>query len=96
MFTDGTWTVHEGLDYIAVLRGDETTDQGIRVDNMEDALLIAESKNLFEACKMARERLTGAIGMDRKCDDKITSARDLLTVVIGPLERKLAAAPPQE
>lgn len=47
--TPGPWEVHQGLDYIVVMRGDETTEQGIRVDNIEDACLFAAAPDLLEA-----------------------------------------------
>lgn len=48
-FTRGPWERHEGVDYIVVMRGDETTDQGIRVDDVDDALLIDAAPDLFHA-----------------------------------------------
>lgn len=45
--TPGPWEVHEGENYIVVLRGDETTAQGIPVDNIEDARLIAAAPELL-------------------------------------------------
>jgi hypothetical protein len=47
--TPGTWYVHEGLDYIAVVRGNECIDNGIFVDNIGDANLIAAAPELYDA-----------------------------------------------
>jgi hypothetical protein len=48
--TKGPYEVHVGLDYITVMRGDETTDQGIRFDNLADAQLFAAAPELLVAC----------------------------------------------
>lgn len=46
------WAMHQGADYVVVLRPtDETTETGIRVDNVRDARFIVNACN-----KLAKSR----------------------------------------
>jgi len=51
--TPTPWECHEGDDYIVVLRGDETTDQGIHVDNLPDAAFIVRACNTYDDLVLA-------------------------------------------
>jgi hypothetical protein len=58
--TPGPWEVHEGNDYIVILRPDDTTtDTGIHIDNLADARLAAAAPELLEACKQWLAQVTG-------------------------------------
>lgn len=59
--TPGPWEVHEGDDYIVVMRGDETTDQGISVDNIEDACVVAAAPDLLAALERAKAAIEEAV-----------------------------------
>lgn len=59
--TPGKWEVHQGVDYIAVLRGDQTTDQGLMVDNMDDAIVVAAVPAMLQVL-LDVERFNGSTG----------------------------------
>jgi hypothetical protein len=81
------WTIHEGDDYIVVLRpGDETTEHGIRIDNIEDAVRIVRAVNahddLLEICKALLPHAIGhsVTGCKGTCD--VCRIRNTAAVVI--------------
>lgn len=49
-YTPGPWEVHQGYDYLCILRPDDTTDYAIHVPDgdVADARLIAAAPELFE------------------------------------------------
>ena len=55
--TPTPWELHQGEDYIVILRGDETTDQGIMVDNLVDAAFIVQACNSHDDLLAAAELL---------------------------------------
>lgn len=55
--TSGPWEVHQGEDYLCVLRPEDTTDYAIHIPDGElaDAKLIAAAPDLLEALKEAHD-----------------------------------------
>lgn len=55
--TSTPWKLHKGQDYIVILRPDDITDSGIRVDNYPDAAFIVKAVNLHDDMVAALEAL---------------------------------------